>query len=399
MKLTKATITKLALPDNKSELLVFDETLPGFGLRIRAGGKRSWIAQYRVGLKQRRVTLGTTETVDADEARKRAKDVLSKVHLGQDPQVEKAEAKAQASATVRDAVKRYLAEHGAVRLKPRSLSEADRYLKRHWSSLAELPVKKVARADVAEQLVRIAKNNGPHAANRARAALSGFFSWAMGEGLADSNPVIGSNKATDENARDRVLTNAELALVWSRAGDGDYAAILKVLILTGQRRDEVGGMLWSELDLTGGAWRIGAARVKNGREHDLPLSAQAVEILTAITRRKDRDLVFGASDGPFSGWSKSKERIDARMLNRLREADLEGKLTPWRLHDLRRTTATRMADLGVLPHVIEAVLNHVSGHKAGVAGVYNRSSYGAEKKAALTLWGDYVAALTNGASR
>ena len=126
------------------------------------------------------------------------------------------------------------------------------------------------------------------------------------------------------------------------------------------------------------------------------MSAQAVEILTGIVRRDDRDLAFGASGGPFSGWSKSKERLDGRMLKRLQETDPEAKLAPWRLHDLRRTCATRMADLGVLPHVIEAVLNHISGHKAGVAGVYNRSSYSAEKKAALTLWGDQVAALVEG---
>jgi integrase len=392
MKLTKATVQRLALPGGTRDKIYFDDELPGFGLRLRDGGKRTWIAQYRVGAKQRRVKVGTVETTEPEEARKRAKSVLSKVHLGADPQIEKAEARAQASSTLQSVIDRYLKERAASRLKPRSLEEVERHLRKHWSPLAELPVKKVARADVATQLAKIANHNGLFAANRARAALSALFSWAIGEGLADANPVIGTNKATDEVSRDRVLSPEELRLAWQLSGSGDYGAIIRLLILTGQRREEVGGMLWSEIDLEAAVWRIGTERTKNGLAHDVPLSAPAVAILSALNRRKDRHLAFGAGDGPFQGWSNAKSALDDRM-----SAALEGAAaTPWRLHDIRRTVATRLGDLGILPHVVEAILNHVSGHKAGVAGVYNRASYGNEKRAALGLWADHVAATVDG---
>jgi integrase len=396
MKLTKATVQKLALPPGKSEALVFDDVLPGFGLRIRSGGKRTWIAQYRVGQKQRRVTLGTVATLDADEARKRAKDVLSKVHLGADPQLDKAEARAQASVTLGKVAEDYLARHASRRLKARSLLEVERHLRKHWAPLSELPIRKIARADVAAQLAKIAKENGPFAANRARAALSALFSWAIGEGVVDATPVLGTNKATDEIKRDRVLSDDELRAVWKCAGAGDYGAIIRLLILTGQRREEVGGMPWAELDPDKGLWRIGAERTKNGLAHEVPLSGAAVEILQTQEQRDDRALVFGAGEGAFQGWSNAKSALDKRMLARMRETDPRAQLPPWRLHDIRRTVATRLADLGEQPHVIEAILNHISGHKAGVAGVYNRASYAKEKRKALDLWADYVDALASG---
>ena len=165
------------------------------------------------------------------------------------------------------------------------------------------------------ELGRIARKAGPYAANRARAALTPLFAWAIGEGLTDANPVVGTNKATEEVARDRVLTDAELAAIWRHAGEGDYGAIVRLLILTGQRREEVGGMLWSEIDTAGAVWRIGAERTKNGRAHDVPLSAPALAVLRAIEAagRATRDLVFGSRDGPFSGWSKAKSALDTRV--------------------------------------------------------------------------------------
>jgi integrase len=393
MRLTKASVAKLSLPDGKSDLLVFDDDLAGFGLRLRSGGKRTWIAQYRLGTKQRRLSLGSAAAIDADEARKRAKAALSKVTLGIDPQIEKNGVRVQASVTIGSTAEIYLSRWAETRLKPNNFADVCRYLRVHWSPLHEVGVQSVTRAMVAARLGEIASTKGPYSANRARAALSAFYSWAIGEGLADANPVVGTNKAIDEESRDRVLSPEELRLAWQLAGSGDYGAIIRLLILTGQRREEVGGILWSEIDLNAAVWRIGADRTKNGLAHDVPLSAPAVAILSALNRREGRDLVFGAGDGPFQGWSNAKGALDARMSAALGHAP-----EPWRLHDIRRTVATRMADLGVLPHVVEAVLNHVSGHKAGVAGIYNRSSYAAEKHAALTLWGDHVRRLVQGAS-
>ena len=161
------------------------------------------------------------------------------------------------------------------------------------------------RRHVAAELGRIATDSGLYGANRSRAALSTLFAWAIGEGLTDANPVVGTNKATEEVARDRVLTNGELSLIWRRAGEGDYGATVRLLILTGQRREEVGGMLWSEIDLKAAMWRIGGDRTKNARPHEVPLSQPALDILGARARIDGRALLFGAR-GPFSGWSQSE---------------------------------------------------------------------------------------------
>jgi integrase len=397
MRLTKPNLARLSLPEGKSELIVFDESMPGFGVRVRAGGKRVWLVQFRIGHKQRRITLGSVDVLDPEEAKKRAKAALAKVQLGSDPQVEKLEARIIASATLAVVAARYLGGYAKTRLKPKTFIGVARYLNQHWATLAEMPVHKIGRADVAARLADIATRNGPFAANRARAALSALYSWAIGEGLVDQNPVVGTRKATDEISRDRILSEEELRSIWQLGGDGEYGAIIRLLILTGQRREEVGGMLRSELRLQDGLWSISAERTKNGRPHDVPLSTFALDILHAQSKREDRDLLFGAREGAFQGWSRAKEALDNRLLAALKNAHGEkAKLKPWRLHDIRRTMATRLGDLGVLPHVVEAILNHSSGHKAGVAGIYNRAIYAPEKRAALQKWADHIAALSGG---
>jgi integrase len=174
----------------------------------------------------------------------------------------------------------------------------------------------------------------------------------------------------------------------------DYGRIVRLLLLTAQRRDEVGSMQWAELDTFSGLWTLPSARTKNHREHSLPLVPAALALLPH--RRNGRDFLFG--EGPrrsgdphrgFSGWSKSKTALDARIAEALGES-----LPHWTVHDLRRSASTVMADrLGVLPHIVEAILNHVSGHRAGVAGVYNRARYATEMREALQRWAQHVAAL------
>lgn len=390
MKLTDASVAGLKLPQGKSELLVFDDSLAGFGLRIRGGGKRTWITQYRIGAQQRRLSLGAVGLIDAAEARRRAKDALARVQLGQDPQVEKAAARAPKARemTLGDVIDRYL-PYAERKLKASTYSGVVRHLRKHWQPLHAYEIQNLERRHVAAELGRIAASSGPFGANRSRAALSALFAWAIGEGLADANPVVGTNKATDEIARDRVLNDGELRVVWVCAGDSDYGVIVRLLILLGQRREEVAAMRWSELDLDKRMWRVGCERTKNGLPHDVPLPDAAIDLLAAQGRRTGRDLVFGEGVGPFQGWSNAKNAFNNRL-------QAVGMAAPWRLHDLRRTAATRMADLGVQPHVIEAVLNHISGHKAGVAGTYNRSIYAPEKREALEKWAEYVAALSGG---
>ncbi|WP_147082508.1 tyrosine-type recombinase/integrase [Methylobacterium haplocladii] len=398
MRLTRPNVTRLVLPPGKSETIVFDDALPGFGVRVRAGGKRTWIAQYRLGTKQRRITLGSVEAVDPDEARTRAKRALADVQLGNDPQAEKSQARARAAITLGSIAVRYL-DHAKTRLRPRSYEEVERHLTRHWAPLREMPIHDVGRRNIAGRLDDIAKQHGPFASNRARASLSAMFTWAMRQGEAEANPVIATGKATDEISRDRVLSDLEITAIWQACRDDDYGRIVRLLILTGQRREEVGAMCWSEIDRTKGMWRLPMSRTKNGLPHDVPLSAQALDIIEATPVRPGRNLIFGQGEGGFQGWSNSKTAMDKRISEFLKSQITANKsaLSPWRLHDLRRTMVTQMNEsLGILPHVVEAVVNHITGpSKMGVAGVYNRAGYAAEKRISLERWAEYVFARIN----
>jgi integrase len=411
MKLTNATVHKLALPAGKSDHIVFDEQLPGFGIRLRAGGSKTWFVQYRINGGQARLKIGTRDKVDADEARKRARKALGQVQDGIDPRIDRQESRDKAAETFESVGKLYLA--GAEkRLRERSFEEVKRHIEKLWAPLAGKSIHHIDRRMVARRMTEMANENGPAAANRARASLSAMFGWAMREGIVEANPVIGTNKAAEGDSRERVLTDGELAEVWAASRNDDHGRIVRLLALTGQRREEVGGMRWSELDLERCVWCLPAERTKNGRPHVVPLATPAVAILRSAPLRSRLDgavdRVFGEGEGGFSGWSKAKVGLNRRINDaRAQAAKALGRraakpqpIANWRLHDLRRTVATVMADkLGVLPHVIEATLNHVGGHKAGVAGVYNRATYEAEKKMALVLWADHVRSIVEGGER
>ena len=380
MKFTQSSISKLS--GDGADTIHYDDDLPGLGIRIREGGSRNWIVRYRLGGFERRHTLGAVAVLSLDDARKKARRVLTQVDDGKDPTAEKATKQAQSSLLF-SAVKQDFLDARKPNLKVRTHTEYTRHLDQHWKPLHKLPVGSINRALVASLLREIAEERGAVAADRARATLSATFAWAIGEGLCETNPVDGTNKASEEQPRDRVLSDAELAAIWNADTQGDYGNIVKLLALTAQRREEIGSLRWSELEGEGEKALIAlpAERTKNNRQHDVPLSKVARSILDAVPRRGERDLIFGEGAGGFSGWSKAKAALD----------EVLGKtVKPWTLHDLRRTAATRMADLGVQPHVIEAALNHVSGHKGGVAGIYNRSTYAAEKRAALDLWAGHI---------
>jgi integrase len=363
----------------------WDPKLTGFGKRTR-DGRETWIIQYRLGHKQRRMTIGTCAKLTQAQAREQARKQLAQVELGQDPAAAKRQSRTEAKNTLRSVVAQYLeAKQGAVR--PRTYVEVCRYLNEHWSLLHSVPVNAVRRADVALELSKMIRKNGSAAAAKARTALSAFYVWAMGEGIAEANPVIGSNKPDDGPSRDRVLTDAELAAIW-RNVSGTYGAIVRLLILTGCRREEIGGLRWTEIDSKEWVIRLPSERVKNGRAHDVPLTDAAWSILQEQPVTGEH--VFGRAATGFSTWSQGKEGLDER---------LGDSVAPWRLHDVRRSVATRMADLGIMPHVIEAVLNHQSGHKRGPAGVYNRSRYEREVRAALALWADHIRTLVDGDER
>lgn len=382
MKLTEAAISKLSGKTTTGDIILFDDDLPGFGLRIRAGGSRNWVFQYKLGPKHRRMTLGKYPALHPAKARETAAKLHAEVKLGNDPAGAKADKQAKAGETFGAILRTYLARRrGQVRAS--TYGENERHLDRNLQPLHRLRLDKVDRRAVAAQLARLTSEAGPTQANRTRASLSKFLNWCAGEGLVETNAAAFTNR-NKERPRERVLSNDELKTVWNALPTGDYGDIIKLLILTGQRANEIALLRWSEIDLRG-VIALPAERTKNRRAHFVPMSAAVRAILEALPRRDGRDFVFGTGQGGFSGWSRCKSRLDEAA-----------KIPPWIVHDIRRSVATGMAEIGILPHVIEAVLNHVSGHKSGVAGLYNKSSYESEKTAALTRWAEHVLAIVEG---
>jgi integrase len=379
MKLTQSAITKLAPPPGKTDAIFFDDDIHGLGLRAHSGGKRTWIFQYKIGSKQRRVTFGTTKTLTLAAARKTAADLHAKVQLGEDPAAAKREGQRRAADTFEAVLRLYLPGKRQT-LATGSYVATERHLLTYAKPLHGLGVALVSRRDVGNLLASVAASSGNPSANFTRASLSAFFAWCMARGLVEQNPVIGTLR-TQMQPRSRVLSLAELAAVWRACGDDAYGAIVRLLILTGQRREEIGGLRLEEIGE--GFIALPAARAKNKRAHVIPLAAPAHAILT--TQPPRAEFVFGLK--PFTSWSRGKSLLDAA---------LDTKLTPWTLHDLRRSVATGMAELGVAPHIVEAVLNHASGHKAGIAGVYNRATYEKEKRIALATWAEQVLAAVEG---
>jgi integrase len=387
MKLTQDAIAKVKrTAAGKSEHLEWDDALAGFGLRVR-NGRCTWIAQYKIGSKNRRVTLGTTDAVTADEARngwkregdqgsqKGARDILNDARHGIDYVVSRATRRKEASDTLEASIAAYL-ETKKPSWRPRSYAETRRYLENCWKPLYSLPMRHVTRAQVAAQTGTVAKQRGLVSANRARSSLSAFFRWAIGEGLCEENPVAGTNKQEENGPRERSLTDAEAAAIWLACPANDFGRIVKLLMLTGCRRDEIGALRWSEIDLKANTITLPAARTKNKVEHTVPLSELAIAVLAEIKRIDGRDLVFGRSDYGFLGWSKSKTWLDEKLT-----------IAEWRLHDLRRTVRTGLGKLGIAPHVAEAVLNHLPPR---LVRTYDRNTYAVEKQTALNAWATHL---------
>jgi integrase len=379
-RITKSVVDRLA-PGS----LVWDTSVVGFGVR-RQTRAAFYLLRYRIFGKQRFLTIGRHGSPwTVDTARNEAVRLLGVVAGGNDPAVAKARAKAEAKArwaeTFEAEAQRYLERKRTV-MKPRAFEEVSRHLLRHAMPLHGRPLAEIDRRTIAQRLGEIEQASGRVARNRVRSSLSAFFAWAITEGLLEINPVAGTAKLHEGGSRERVLADTELAKVWAALTDDQFGDIVRLLALTGQRREEIGGLRWSEVDLDKSIITLPPERTKNRREHIVPISS-AVRAILERQPPRGRAHVFGRGRAGFSGWSDCKTALDQRA-----------PLPEWRLHDLRRTVATGMADrLGVLPHIVEAVLNHVSGHRAGVAGIYNRARYEADMRDALERWSEHVAAL------
>jgi integrase len=378
MKLTASTLSSIQL-GGKKDRIFFDDLIPGFGLRIREGGSKTFVFQYQLGTKQRRMSLGVATETNVNRIRKIAEELHARVKLGEDPQTTKAEAKATAAHIFKTVAEEYL-EHRGPNWRPRTYRNATSHLMVYAKALHQLQLGKIVRADIAAMHSSVTKNVGETSANRTRESLSGLFTWAIENGRVENNPVINSPRH-EEKSRDRVFTPTELRLIWNNLEDNDYGAIIKLLMLTGQRPGEIAGLRWSQIHndsiiLEGGDASGGT---KNYRDHVIPLSEPAKRIIAGRKRRSGRDLVFGRGPKPFSGWMLCKYRVEARILAATGQA-----LKGWRPHDFRRTFTTLAggglaehelekltgqdrelaSGLGIVPYIIEAVTNHISAYKS-----------------------------------
>jgi integrase len=405
MLLREGIAGRIAVPEDDRDVLVFDTNQRGFFLRKFKSGRAVWGVKYSVGNKQRRLHLyDATVRGTLAKARKEAADVRAKARLGMDAIAEKrAAAEAAKNAiTVAKLAERYLSDRRPS-WRPRYYLEVERHLMKDWRPLSAMVVGAIGRPDVVKVIDKLASEQGRVAADRARAALSGLYTWAIDRGYCSATPVVHIKSRAGNVARERTLSPAELRQVWlatdavdhlgDRIVSEDYSRIVKLLILTGQRRDEIGALRWPEIfEADGGNGRIELSgdRTKNRRPHMVILADRAKQVLPA--KRNGTDFLFGRLGTGFSGWSKAKAELDIALVAMRAKLGNSEPITAWRLHDLRRTFVTLLGELGfAAPHVVEAIVNHVSGHKAGVAGTYNKALYLEERHQAMDAWGRYVA--------
>jgi integrase len=434
-KALSAKVLENVKPPARGRLELWDAKLPGFGLRITDKDARTWFVMYRTGIgesrRQRRLRIGDAAVMKLGDARELAEKALRKVDRGIDPATEiEDDYEPDATAgTVRAVAEDYLARYVRRRTRPSTYKETKRIFDvdvlpvwgdRQITSIDRAAVRKLADA--------IAARGAEVQANRIIARLKTFFAWAADEDQAylASSPTARMKPVTKETERDRVLSNDEIRWFWQGcdAMGWPFGGLFRLLLLTAQRRDEVGGLAFPELNVEGRLWTIPRERAKNDRAHEVQLSDLAHAELTKVLKQrrkfaalKDSPLVFTTTgETSVSGFSRAKERLDAEMEKlarrarqlpeeddalrkalRLRTGEELPRFVPeWILHDLRRTAATGMAKLNIPPHVVDKILNHVSGAIRGVAAVYNRHAYMDERQAALEAWGRRVAEIVSG---
>jgi len=389
LKLTKRIIDDLK-PMEKDQFY-WDTGITGLALKVTPKGKKTFLVQYRPGGRgtpTRKMFIGPFGEVTFHKAQTEAKRILGLRAEGRDPAFEKQQAKHRAiSNRFADVANDFLAKHVS---QNRTVDETTRIIKRDvlpkWGKRG---IHEIGKRDVNDLLDAVVARGSHVMANRLLAVLRKLFNWSVSRGIITASPCEGISAPHREKARDRVLSNDELVAIINTARQmgGAFGSIIKMLILTAQRRNEVSEMTWDELDLDSSQWEIPSSRTKNEKPHTVHLSEQAATLISGIS--SIGSFVF-TSNGktPFSGFSKSKKRLD----------DFSG-VTNWRLHDIRRTVTSGMAKLGIAPHIADKILNHQSGTISGVAAVYQRHEFLEERKTALDVWGNYVQSLLDKTDR
>lgn len=376
--LTAASIDRIK-PPASGQVEYFDKGFPGLALRVSYGGGKSFVYFYRIGGKLRRMTLGTYPAISLAQARDAWRKARQDVAAGRDPaKVLKRESSGtNFESVVQDWLKRDQAKNKTVRDVERIIA---REILPTWGHRA---VSEITRRDVRDLIDGIVDRGAPIMAIRVHAYVHRFFRWCVGRDIVEVNPATDLPKPAAAPARDRVLSDEELAAVWNAAGKigWPFGDSIRLLILTGARRNEIGQLKWSEIK--GDAISLDGARTKNAEPHAIPLSNAAAIVLQRVPRIANSERIFTTNGKTsISGWSRAKVNLDA----------LAG-VKDWRIHDLRRTVATGLQKLGVTLQTIEAVLGHTSGSRSGVVGTYQRHSFDKEKAAALEAWGAHVMAL------
>lgn len=380
-KLTAKFIESIQSNGKRKEFC--DPYLKGFGLRVSKMGAKTFYVRIRYRGKIQRHTIGTYPSYSLSEAREKAAEVIEQAEKGTLHSV------AVQKLTIKEAYDRFIALYAKVHNKDWAMS--DSRLKKFMAEYGGMDLADLERRDIIAHLDSLMAAGTPTQANRAHAALSKFLNWCVERCYIEHSPCYGVKKPAKENPRDRVLSEDEILKIYNACNSFGYpfGPLFQILLLTGQRRGEVSGMRWSELDLPNKTWSLPKERAKNGKAHIVPLSPYVIEILESLPRFLHSDLVFTTNGKtPVSGHGKYKYRLDDAL-----------GVSDWVFHDFRRTAASGMARLEIPPYVVEKVLNHVSGTFAGVLGVYNQYGYDREKREALNKWADYVIGLSDATNR
>ncbi len=372
----------------------YDGRIPGFGVRVNPSGTKTFFVLGRHRGAFRRVSLGRYPTLTLEKARRKAQDALRNLSDGIDPQEDKRSARQKPADLFPTVVDEFIENYCKRHNRPSTAGETERLLNAVYVPLwASRTVPEISKADVQAVIETIMAADKPSAARHAFATIRKFFNWSAEHGLVEQSPCLTMKPPVKAKNRDRVLSDDELTAILRAAGKQGwpFGPIVQLLALTAQRRGEVVGMAWEEIDTKAKLWTIPGDRTKNHRAHVVPLTDAALAIIEDLPRLVGSPLVFparGYTDRAYSGYSKGKRELDALA-----------EQHDWTLHDLRRTAATGMAKAGVPPHVVERLLNHVSGTFGGVAGVYNRFGYLDEMREALTAWERHVLALAEQTSQ
>jgi integrase len=405
-KLTDRFLAALKVEDGRKDRLVFDNVCRGLGVRLTAKGTRTFIAQWTDPVTRRKVRdpIGIWGNITIDQAREAAQSLLGDVAKRINPRAERERQRKEAereraelALTFEALVDEWAALHLAQR-RDRYRTEAVRAIKRALPELLTHPAARITRTDAGNALDRLLKAQKAAMAGRTLAYARAAFRWAEKRGKVPGNPFQGLPISAGVSARERVLSDTELAEVWEAARTLGYpwGPFFRLALVTLQRREEVAGMRWSELAPDLSLWTIPGARMKNGKPHDVHLSEAARVVLREILRIDGCDFVLSTTGKtPVSGFSKAKAALDAAIVEARAKAAAKAqhKLEPfaeWRTHDLRRSGVSVMARLGFDSIVADKILAHQPAKLLGVAAVYQRHNFAREQAAALEAWAAHV---------